>query len=56
MVKHPPMLLRSSPLPLREGRRHQWPGKAGSTVPLEGAAPSCSMSCGWRGQRFGKLI
>ena len=46
MVKHPPMLLRSSPLPLREGMQNQWPGKAGSTVPLEGAAPPVSCPAG----------
>ena len=31
LEKHPPMLLRSSPLLLREEEHPQWPGKAGFT-------------------------
>ena len=31
-MEHPPKLLCSSPLLLREGGRHQWPGEARSTV------------------------
>ena len=45
-MKHPPMLLRSSPLlsngfAIREWGRHQWPGEARSTVSAGmGACPS----------------
>ena len=38
------MLLRSSPLPLREGGHTQWPGKAGSTGV---AGVACSAAIGW---------
>jgi hypothetical protein len=43
-MKHPPMLLRSSPLlsngfAIREWGRHQWPGEARSTV---SAGVACS--------------
>ena len=48
-MTHPPMLLRSSPLLLREGGHHQRPGKAGSAV-VAGMACSAAfrMLRAWR--------
>ena len=38
--RHPPMLLRSSPLLLREGGHTQWPGETGSTGVAGMACPA----------------
>ena len=53
MKQQPPMLLRSSPLLLREGGHHQRPGKTGSAVV---AGVACSAAFGtWRACRLHRL-